>query len=415
VRVGYFDGSLVLSVFSDTTESEYPATRIFLAFLRREKMRRLSLIIFLVCLMSSSAFASYLWMNDQNGIPLNWTTAAQWDLVGSTGPPSVSPGVPPLSTTNEIKMITHTWMTSLATCTIDSNVGIYTANSSNGGRVTVNGEMLIQGSNAVFGVSRTASKNGLRVGSLGAGGITMGLTADVKQSGGIVVVSNLYLGYGGTMTSAPANGTYIISGNSTLTITDDSTAGGLHTGGLSVGSGVNTASTDTIRETDGTFVVVGNSPTINVTAVVVGGNLGGYSQANHGTLEFDLDGAVSPINCTSVSLDGPNSTTALVVKLLDENAPVSPIVLINQGGKNAVNGKFDTVDGGSVVVAANEGTYVTLKSPGGAFHAYLLTYKYDATSGHYGSGNDTALIPEPATIALFSLGLLALVRRPRRK
>jgi len=48
---------------------------------------------------------------------------------------------------------------------------------------------------------------------------------------------------------------------------------------------------------------------------------------------------------------------------------------------------------------------------GGADHFYRLRYDYDIASGKAGSGNDIALIPEPATIALLSLGLLAIRRK----
>jgi len=44
--------------------------------------------------------------------------------------------------------------------------------------------------------------------------------------------------------------------------------------------------------------------------------------------------------------------------------------------------------------------------------AYYLSNVYDAATGQDGIGNDIALVvPEPATIALISLGLLAIRRK----
>jgi len=102
----------------------------------------------------------------------------------------------------------------------------------------------------------------------------------------------------------------------------------------------------------------------------------------------------------------------LVVVLTDELVPAGPIVLFKNSSANAVSGTFDTVTGDqSPWDRALEGDTVKLTTPLGVVHTYTLTYLYNADAGAV--GNDIALTPEPATIALLSLGLL-LVRRNRK-
>jgi len=304
-------------------------------------------------------------------------------------------------------------MTVKATSTVSQAQGDYT-----GATVSVNGTLYVNNANSSIGFMRTGSKNGLRVASQSAGGITGGLTADVNQTAGAVRASNVYLGYGGTMTSAPGNATYVIQGDSTLDITNDSIAGNIHMGGLQVAGGSNQATAQPMRSQIAKFVVVGTGPTINVTSLVVGDNIvriGNLApNANQGTLEFKLGSGVSPINCRSVYLDGgeANSLTALVVGAPGGGPPDIILLANNTSDGNAVVGFFDTVNGGP----AGEGAPVSV---GG--RNYELTYMYDAVNNvkggvRNGTYNDIALlIPEPATIALFGLGLLAAVRRPRRK
>jgi len=373
--------------------------------------------------MSGSAFATEFWMQADPWFAAtdNWMEPNQWDTA-QNGPPSASPGVPPLNTTHEIKVHAGTWTTPPTHVTIDSNVGIYgPGGSSSYGRITINANADIKGE-ANWGVVRTGSKNGLRVGSQGVGGIVT--RGDVNQSAGTVTASNLYLGYGGTMTSdIGGEGYYVISGGS-LTVTDNPQSGGLSTGGLQVASGVNQASTDTTKKMIGKLTVVGAAPVINVTSLTVGGNIvaGNPGASNTGTLEYQLGSGVSPINCSSLVLisQGPNTTANLVVSLTDEDVPPSVIVLVKNSSGNAVSGVFDTVAGDATPgTAALEGDAVVLSTPSGTKYYYRMSYLYNSEAngglGNFGNGNDIALIPEPATIALFGLGLLALVRRLHRK
>ena len=372
-------------------------------------MKRLSLIVFisLVCLMTSSVFATYNWLQadqfqDGNGNPYaatdNWTEPNQWST-SATAPPSAVPGMPPPPTppNGEIKMMTNQWMSGTAHSTINSNIGSYT-----GVNVSVNGNLYINNSAAVIGFNRGSAGNGLRVGSNTAGGTTY--TGTVYQSAGTVTATNIYLGYGGSNGTLIGTGSYDISGGS-LTC---STA-------LTVGGGRNTSGA---QQTVGKFTVDGaGATTISVTALRVGGT-DVTTTTNSGTLEFKLGSGVTAISCTSVSLDagGANATTNLVVALTDEDVPPPVIVLVKTSGVGAVTGTFDTVSGDQTpLTRAEEGDTVVLSTPLGVQYTYNLSYIYNAEAGTFGNGNDIALVPEPATIALLSLGLLAAVRRPRRK
>lgn len=358
-------------------------------------MKRLSLIVFLVCLMTSSVFAdTYYWQQTDETSPTysatdNWTEPNQWSTSSGAPPGTGFSGMPPppTPTGGEIKMMTNTWMSGTAHCTVNSAVGSYTnVNTS------VNGDLYINNSSAVIGFNRTGSGNGLRVGSNTAGGVAP-YTGDVNQSAGTVTATNIYLGYGGGNGDGSATGNYIISGGSLSCATS-----------LTVGGGRNsTAGVQT-----GKFTVDGDSPTISVTALRVGG-YDVTTVTTVGTLEFELGSGVSAIGCTSVSLDagGLNSETDLLVSVI--GTPSGDILLVKNTGASAVVGSFDKLNGGSAL----EGASITLGSV-----PYTLTYMYDSVSKikgtvRDGTYNDIALVPEPATIALLSLGLL-LVRRNRK-
>jgi hypothetical protein len=287
-------------------------------------------------------------------------------------------------------MITNTGTGGTAHCTINSLIGSYT-----GVNASVNGNLYINSSSANIGFNRGGAGNGLRVGSNTAGGTSPNHAGTVYQSAGTVTASNVYLGYGGSNTDLIGTGNYIISGGSlTCSVA------------LTVGGGRNTAAT---QQTIGTFTVDGNSSAISVAGLRVGGT-DILTTINSGTLEFKLnDGSgVSAIGCTSVSLDagGANATTALIVSVIGAN-PVGDILLVNNTGA-AVVGLFDIANGGS----AAEGASVTVGT-----NSYLLTYMYDSVSKTVGAArdgtyNDIALVvPEPATIALLGLGLLAIRRK----
>jgi len=296
-----------------------------------------------------------------------------------------------------------------ATCTVSTAIGTYTS-----ANVSLNGLLTVNQPASAIGFGRTGSKNGFRAGSAATGG-SGPATGFVEQTAGAVTASNVYLGYYGTMATV-GTGTYTISGESTLTITNDPVTSGRHMGGLSVGSGANESAAG--QQTVGRFVVIGPQPVISVTSLVVGGDVTNNGGINKGTLEFQLGSGVSSIGCTSVTLDfgGDYTTADLVVSLTNETAPPPIIVLAVNDAADGVSGTFDTVSGDKTTkTRAEEGDMVILSTPMGTKYRYNMSYTYNAETGRFGTGNDIALVPEPATIALFGLGLLAVVRRPRRK
>jgi len=367
------------------------------------KLKLLGVFLLVICLMSSTVFATYNWMQADGSTPQyaatdNWTEPNQWDT-SAHAPPSLVPGMPapPNPAGGEIKMITNSGTGGTAHCTINSNIGSYT-----GVNTSVNGNLYINNSSAVIGFNRTGSGNGLRVGSNTAGGTSPSYIGNVAQSAGTVTATNVYLGYGGSNGNLLGTGNYVIMGGSLTCSTS-----------LTVGGGRNTA-VGSAQQTIGKFTVDGPSPTISVTALRVGGT-DVTTTTNSGTLEFKLGSGVSAIGCTSVNLDagGVNATTALIVSATSA-PPASDILLVNQSGAAAVVGTFDTVTGDqSPGTRAENGDLVKLTF-GGTDYYYNLYYDYDSAGapGNHGSGNDIALvIPEPATLALLGLGLLAIRRR----
>jgi hypothetical protein len=159
------------------------------------------------------------------------------------------------------------------------------------------------------------------------------------------------------------------------------------------------------RDGEGTFVVVGNAPDIHMRNLYVAGDNSAGVVYNYGTaaLKF-LVGAngVSPINLASTAYinQGSNTLAKLIVSLTAAPLIGEDILLVN--ANTAIQGVFDFLNGGS----AAQGAAVTLGF-GGLNYNYTLTY----TGGS--DNNDIALlwVPEPATVALISLGLLFVVRR----
>jgi hypothetical protein len=84
--------------------------------------------------------------------------------------------------------------------------------------------------------------------------------------------------------------------------------------------------------------------------------------------------------------------------------PIGDILLIDNQGTSAVNGLFDSLNGGS----AAEGTLVAL-SFGGIDYNYTLTYL-----GGTGGNDVMLLIPEPATVMIFTLGIVAVCTRRKK-
>ena len=149
------------------------------------------------------------------------------------------------------------------------------------------------------------------------------------------------------------------------------------------------------RDGQGSFVVVGDAPVIQMRNLYVAGETGYNSTI--GTLEFRVgSNGVSSINLAGTAyLDrGTNTVANLVVGLTAAPVRGRDILLVNANSR--IQGVFDSLNGGS----AAEGALVSLGF-GGVNYNYALTY-----AGGSNNNSITLLcVPEPATVALISLGL----------
>jgi hypothetical protein len=320
-------------------------------------MKRIGLLILLVGLIASSAYASNYAV--QTG---NWTDPCTW-----------SNGVPDSS--EEIKI----GSADALTVTVNSDIGVIAGQKVdtywNCTLEVVDGGYI--GDDKEFHIGDAgASGDGTDIGYLNQTGGTVDAYDDCK----------LFVGYknGGV-------GTYTMSGG-TLT--------GGSSGRLYVGCGSASGST-------GTFKVVGSDPVITLsnTVYVASASSSGDDDVGTGTMEFDLDasGAVSKMQADKFAIDaGGGGTANLVVVVTGITVANVDIVLMESTGDSAVAGVFDTLNGGS----AAEGTYIQLGT-----NWYQLTYEYDETGDL--ANNDIALVwvPEPATMALMALGLIAIRRK----
>lgn len=347
------------------------------------KMRRLSLIVLMVCLMTSSAFAATKdWVGSAGPVPPAGT--GEWSADVNYWSPAGLP-VDTGSTSDYVKIQTT------KVCTLASNAG-------NFGWTKV----------TVAGTTPTGATLNITDGSIGIGNELQdsdaGKTGNIVQTGGSVTTfagstaGKIEIGY-----KLAGVGSYTISGGSI------GFSGSTKVGQMIIGGAGAAGST-------GTFTVHGSAATINTDKFWVGTKDAAGAYPGTGTVKFELTDGVSPINVqTSVTIDplGAAACVAnLVVALMDEDVPPGVIVLIKNSSASAVSGTFDSVSGDqSPWDRALEGDTVVLSTPLGASYTYTLTYLYNADAGSL--ANDIALVPEPATIALLSLGLL-LVRRNRK-
>jgi hypothetical protein len=325
------------------------------------KMKRLSLIVFLVCLMTSGAFAvTNDWLGSAGPVPPagtgEWSASVNyWSLRALP----VDTGL----TADYVKVQTT------KVCTLNSIAGNFGFN-----KVTVAG---------------TTAELDITGGSIGIGNefqvSDAGKTGTVTQTGGSVTTFQ-----GNTAGKIEVG--YKLNGVGYYTISDGSIgfSGSTNVGQIIVG-GAGAAGAV------GTFTVKGNAATINTDKFLVGTKDSTGAYPGTGTIAFELiDGGVSPINAlSSVIIDPINAAASianLVVSLNSGTAP-NPIVLIKNASANPVTGVFDTV---------------TLNGLAG----YTLVYNYNADGGAI--GNDIALIPEPTTLALLGLGSLIAMRRNRK-
>jgi hypothetical protein len=355
-------------------------------------------VLLLVCLMATSVFAtSFTW----NGTELNGGASQTWsDPCWSATP--VSPG----NYNDEYKLNRQQ-----SVCRINSAVGPYNGrlgvSSGINTGADVNGSVLnISGGSITVSEFRAGAQGTTAAGSIGRVYQTAGTVTMKVYSSGTSYSRNLILGRCGA-SGQIAQGYYKISGGAITYSADPNNTAAIIVGGSVNGSAyVAPSGGPASPYTEGTFTVDGNAAGMSITMrKLYVGTDGTYS--GKGTIAFQIgDSGVCKIvlaDACSIVLDatGTSGTTNLVLTALS-NPPASDIVLIQQtDNTSAVAGIFDKLNG---VVG---GTWVVLGS-----NTYTLTYKYNAEAAVRGTGNDIALlIPEPATIALLSLGLFAIRRK----
>jgi len=328
-------------------------------------------------------------------------SAATKTFVGSAGPPDPNAvGTGEWSNPsywNPVGAPVETWLTAdyvkvegTKVCTLNSVAGDF-----NYTKVTV------------AGTSPTGATLNIVSGSIGIGNefqvSDASKTGVVNQTGGVVTTrqgstaGKIEIGY------KTGIGYYTISGGS-IGFSGTSNVGQILVGGAGTPGAT------------GTFTIHGHAATINTDRFWVGTKDASAGYPGTGTVAFELTGNVSPINVQSlVTIDnaGAASTANLVVALTDEDVPPGIIPLIVNSSGTAVSGTFDTVSGDQNGGRALEGDTVVLLTPGLTPYTYYMSYRYNKETGKIGTGNDVALVPEPATIALLSLGLL-LIRRNRK-
>jgi len=244
-------------------------------------------------------------------------------------------------------------------------------------------------------------------GANGGGGLltqTGGNVVMLASNSGSSYSRNLMIGRGAA--SGPRSiGKYVISGGS-LSYLDrgyNQTASNTgtwvdgvtyNTARLMVGTNVNSSGTHLGNE--GTFTVIGDDATISMKTLEVGGidNTRPDTVGHKGTMEFQLvDGAVSVVEVGSTILASTGLAEADLIVDLTSGTQADAILLIENTGASAVSGLFGNV----TLLGGLTGSVV---------------YTYNADTLELTGGNDIALIiPEPATIALLSLGLLAIRRK----
>jgi len=321
-------------------------------------MRKCVGVLLVLSLVASSAFATNSW-NSKTG---SWSDTTGW-----------SRGFVPVDT-EQIK-IYGGW-----TCNLDSAAGTFGVTTTN--KITVGtsttwaylnvkpGGSITSGTEIQDGGDAATGKYGAIVQTGGTVTLTPNGTKDSKLEVGYKGSQGAYTISGGTL--AGASGSQLLLG-----------ASGSANGGI------------------GSFTVQGGLASITVGKLYVGVQDSAASYTGEGDLEFDImSGAISAINAGSVYIDPTNLSAAIANLTVNVTGalPSGNIVLINNTGASAVSGAFDNHAWNSTMVI------------GGV--TYTLVNNY--ANGVDGLTNDVALIiPEPATITLLGLGLLAIRRNKK--
>lgn len=339
--------------------------------------------VLMVTLMANSAFAVYYWDLDATRAPLvgNWADANNWKATNSTNPGTL--GNTPQFTAPMGDQEQQAYGTgavvnvntmNVFTTLISNRCRVYggaTMNVTDGGIVGMG--WLRVGEKSQVGASNV-NQTGGRIEFVSGGKDAPRLTLSDGNGGGV-----------------ECSGYYNISGG---TLTYDKVTPGT-TGQITVGD----------RQGNGILHVIGTGGTIDMGALEMGGRIGMTARQSTATLQFDIvAGGVSAVQVVSTSMYA-GGTNHLVTNLTEALAdPGAVIVLVKNSGAAAVAGQFADWNGGYATEGAGRDI--------GGGNVRILTYLYNAETGQVGTGNDIALlVPEPATLALLSLGMFVIRRK----
>jgi len=324
---------------------------------------RLLLSILVICLMASGVYAT----NSATATG-NWTDASVWSGTGGV----------PTNDGDEVKIGGNSTNLGL-TVTVNTDIGSFSTKKID---MYNNCTLLVTG-NGWIGNGRE-----VHVGD-GAAASTGTDTGYLTQTGGTVEMNRsgkLQIAY--KSTGATAVGVYTISGG---TLQGTTSSARMYVG-CSSGDGMS-----------GTLVVDGSGGSINFLGGMYIANDSSSASGNTGTGELkfvlEADGSVSVVKVLESIIDSQHGMeSAVAVLTIDDDdftgALDDPLLLVQNSGSSAVVGHFTGLEEGAKIAVGSK----------------LMTLTYQYNSGD-GTINDIALIPEPATIALLSLGLFIIRRK----